>query len=245
MCFKSVKESAKLLRPCLHSVCAACVAALWARSPRACPECSTPLDAAATPATLQDDFVAAALAEQAQLRASDGAGLRCCDCDDEARAQMLLASSIAGIGFGNAGVHLPHGMSYAVAGLVRDFRPPGYSADHPLVPHGMSVILNTPAVVRFTAPANPVRHLRAAAALGADISEAQPKNAGQVLADRVIHFMRLLQMPSGLSAVGYTESDIPSLVAGTLPQHRVTKLSPIPAGEVELTQLFRNSMQIW
>jgi hydroxyacid-oxoacid transhydrogenase len=165
--------------------------------------------------------------------------------DDEARAQMLLAAAIAGIGFGNAGVHLPHGMSYPVAGMVKNFRPPGYSTDHSLVPHGMSVILHTPAVVRFTAPANPTRHLRAAAALGANLSDAQPEDAGQILADRVIHFMRLLKMPSGLSAVGYTDSDIPALVAGTLPQHRVTKLSPRPAGEAELTQLFRDSMRIW
>jgi hydroxyacid-oxoacid transhydrogenase len=165
--------------------------------------------------------------------------------DDEARSQMLLASSMAGIGFGNAGVHLPHGMSYAVAGQVRDFRPPGYNADHALVPHGMSVILNTPAVVRFTAATSPDRHLRAAAALGAETAGASPKDAGEILAQRVIHFMKLLKMPNGLAAVGYTESDIPSLVQGTLPQHRVTKLSPRPAGEAELAELFRASLTIW
>jgi hydroxyacid-oxoacid transhydrogenase len=158
---------------------------------------------------------------------------------------MLLASSIAGIGFGNAGVHLPHGMSYPVAGMVRDFRPAGYDVDHPLVPHGMSVILHTPAVVRFTAPTSPERHLRAAAALGADLSQTTPEDAGEVLARRVIDFMQRLKMPNGLRAVGYTEADIPALVQGTLPQHRVTKLSPRPAGETELTQLFRDSMTIW
>ena len=165
--------------------------------------------------------------------------------DDEARMNMLMASTIAGIGFGNAGVHLPHGMSYPVAGMVKSFEPAGYEVDHPIVPHGMSVILNTPAVVRFTSPSDPQRHLRAAAALGADISDAPPEVAGELLADRVIHFMKLTDMPNGLSAVGYTADDIPALVKGTLPQHRVTKLSPIEAGELELTKLFEDSMQVW
>ncbi|MBM00609.1 MAG: alcohol dehydrogenase [Rhodopirellula sp.] len=165
--------------------------------------------------------------------------------DDEARMNMLMASTIAGIGFGNAGVHLPHGMSYPVAGMVKSFEPAGYQVDHPIVPHGMSVILNTPAVVRFTAPSDPRRHLRAAAALGADTADAPPEAAGEILADRVMHFMKLTDMPNGLSAVGYTPDDIPALVKGTLPQHRVTKLSPIEAGELELTKLFEDSMQVW
>src|SRR4029079_18433861 len=143
--------------------------------------------------------------------------------DDLARSQMLLAAAMAGIGFGNAGVHLPHGMSYAVAGLVRDFRPPGYVVDHPMVPPRMSVILNTPAVVRFTAQADPERHLRAAAALGAYIDDPKLENAGDILAETVIHFIKRLKMPNGLGEVGYTEADIPALVQGTLPQHRVTK----------------------
>jgi len=165
--------------------------------------------------------------------------------DDEARSNMMLAAAIAGIGFGNAGVHLPHGMSYPVAGMVKSFQPAGYDVDHPMVPHGISVILNTPAVVKFTAPSDPQRHLIAAQALGADISAASPEDAGDILEGRIIHFMQKLNMPNGLSAVGYTEEDIPALVTGTLPQHRVTKLSPIPAGEEELTALFRNSMKLW
>lgn len=165
--------------------------------------------------------------------------------DDEARGQMLLAAAIAGIGFGNAGVHLPHGMSYPVAGMVRGYRPDGYTVDHPLVPHGTSVILNAPAVFRWTASASPERHLRAAVALGADTSEAAFADAGEILSNRIIAFMRELRMPNGLSEVGYTDADIPKLVAGTLPQHRVTKLSPVAAGEPELTRLFRDSMKIW
>jgi len=165
--------------------------------------------------------------------------------DDQARGKMLLAASYAGIGFGNAGVHLPHGMSYPVSGGVKSFRPPGYVVDHPLVPHGISVILNAPAVFRFTAPACPERHLAAAEALGADVSRAKPGDAGAILSGQITAMMRRLRVPNGLRALGYSSSDIPALVAGTLPQHRVTKLSPRPAGEDDLARLFEEAMVAW
>ncbi|HKB12468.1 MAG TPA: hydroxyacid-oxoacid transhydrogenase [Vicinamibacterales bacterium] len=165
--------------------------------------------------------------------------------DDEARAQMLLAASYAGVGFGNAGVHLPHGMSYPVSGNVRSYRTPGYAIDHPLVPHGFSVILNAPAVFRFTASANPERHLEAAAALGADVSRAHAADAGRVLADRITWYMQRLNTPNGLRAIGYSSADIPALVEGTLPQHRVTKLAPRAAGPDELARIFEDAMVGW
>ncbi len=163
--------------------------------------------------------------------------------DEEARGQMLLAASYAGVGFGNAGCHLPHGMSYPVSGNVRSFRMPGYEAvDHPMVPHGVSVILNAPAVFRFTAQASPDRHLRAAQVLGADVSGARAADAGKILADRLANIMRVLEIPAGLRAVGYERGDIPMLVEGTLPQHRVTKLSPRPATADDLAAMFEESL---
>jgi hydroxyacid-oxoacid transhydrogenase len=165
--------------------------------------------------------------------------------DDEARGQMLLAASLAGIGFGNAGVHLAHGMSYPVSGIVRDYVPEGYGPDHPIIPHGMSVILNAPAVFRFTAPANPERHLYAAQLMGVDISDADLQDAGELLASAIVDLMRRTGIPNGLSAVGYGPDDVPRLVAGTLPQQRVTKLSPRSFNEKELEQLFLDSMSCW
>jgi hydroxyacid-oxoacid transhydrogenase len=165
--------------------------------------------------------------------------------DDEARAQMLLAASYAGVGFGNAGVHLPHGMSYPVSGNVKSYRAPGYAADHPLVPHGVSVVLNAPAVFRFTASANPERHLQAAEALGANITGAQASDAGRVLADRITWFIERLKLPNGLAALGYSSTDIPALVEGTLPQHRVTKLSPRPAEPDDLARMFEEAMHAY
>jgi len=165
--------------------------------------------------------------------------------DDTARAQMILAASYAGMGFGNAGVHLPHGMSYPVSGHVKSFRSPGYPDDHALVPHGISVILNAPAVFRFTAGASPARHLQAAEVLGANVAGRKEADAGKILADRLTWFMERLGVPNGLSAVGYTSADIPALVEGTLPQHRVTKLSPRPAGPEELAALFEDALVAW
>lgn len=165
--------------------------------------------------------------------------------DEAARTEMMLAATYAGIGFGNAGVHLPHGMSYAVSGMVRSYRPHGYPTTHPLIPHGMSVILNAPSVFRYTAPVDPRRHLYAASLMGIDCRAAQPEEAGDLLARAIIHLMRQTGMPNGLAAVGFTPDDAPALAAGTLPQQRVTKLSPRPADEPALRRLFGDAMRYW
>lgn len=165
--------------------------------------------------------------------------------DLDTRSEMMLAATYAGIGFGNAGVTLPHGMSYAVSGHVHQYRPPDYPDDHAIIPHGMSVILKAPAVFRFTARSNPQLHLYAASLMGVDVSGADPEQAGDLLAGAVIDLMRKCGIPNGLKAVGYSVQDIETLVEGTLPQHRVTKLSPRPASALDLTQLFLESMTIW
>lgn len=165
--------------------------------------------------------------------------------DDEARGQMLLAAAFAGIGFGNAGVHLPHGMSYPVSGMVRDYIPDGYPQDHPIVPHGMSVILHAPAVFRFTASTNPALHLYAARLLGAETRGAATEDAGPILAGAITDIMRKTGMPNGLAAIGFSVADVDKLVEGALPQHRVTKLSPRPASAADLRQLFLDSMRCW
>ncbi|MBM3755871.1 MAG: iron-containing alcohol dehydrogenase [Acidobacteria bacterium] len=165
--------------------------------------------------------------------------------DDEARSQMILASAYAGVGFGNAGVHLPHGMSYPISGMNRQYFQTGYGSDHPIIPHGYSVILNAPAVFRFTASACPERHLEAAAALGVDTSRVALADAGNVLSEKLTAMMQRLGVPDGLKALGYSTSEIPALVEGTLPQHRVTKLSPRPASKEDLAKLFEETMGLY
>ncbi len=165
--------------------------------------------------------------------------------NDDARAEMILAATFAGIGFGNAGVHLAHGMSYPVSGMVREYKPAGINLEHPIIPHGMCVVLTSPAVFRFTAKTDPELHLFAAQLMGVDRSTVDKKDAGEIIATEIIKLMQATGMPNGLLEVGYGPDDIEELVQGTLPQHRVTKLSPRPASAEDLRQLFDESMTLW
>jgi hydroxyacid-oxoacid transhydrogenase len=165
--------------------------------------------------------------------------------DDEARTNMMYAGMIAGMTFSNAGCHLPHGMSYAVSGQVRDFRAPGYPQDEPMVPHGMSVMLNAPSVYRFTAPACPDRHLEGARCLGADVRSATPADAGEVLAKHLIAMMQATRFPGGLEYVGYSDGDVDALTDGAFPQRRVIGNAPRDVSKDELKGIFRGAMRYW
>jgi hydroxyacid-oxoacid transhydrogenase len=140
-------------------------------------------------------------------------------------------------------------MAYPVAGMAaslsKPYVPQAYQVSHALVPHGMAVILNAPAVFRFTAPANPALHLEAARLMGVDIRGASPADAGDLLAGRLVEILRAVGMPNGLGALGYGAEHVAELVAGTLPQHRVTKLSPRPASAEDLRALFLASMTLY
>ncbi|KLO19947.1 iron-containing alcohol dehydrogenase 1 [Schizopora paradoxa] len=155
--------------------------------------------------------------------------------DTEAKRQMLLAAAFAGIGFGNAGVHLCHGMSYPISGLNKagpKYKHPGYVTDSPIIPHGVSVALTGPAVFRFTSPSSPDRHREALSVfLGTTssdptISRIPDADVGAHLYEAIARFLDGLGVPRGLKAVGYTKDDVPMLVKGTLPQRRVLDLAP-------------------
>ena len=163
--------------------------------------------------------------------------------DEHAREQMALAATFAGLGFGNAGVHVPHANGYPIAGRVRDFHPAGYPDDEPMVPHGMAVSLTAPEAFRFTFEAAPERHVRAAELLapGADRPDDLRDFLPQVLAD----LMRDIDIPNGIGAVGYAEGDVDDLVAGTLKQQRLLATAPREASEDDLAGILHRSIELW
>jgi hydroxyacid-oxoacid transhydrogenase len=87
--------------------------------------------------------------------------------------------------------------------------------------------------------------MRAAQLLGADTSGTGLEDAGDLIAERLVSILKQIGIPNGLGGIGYTVEDVPALVKGTLPQHRVTKLAPRPTGADELTGLFSDSMKLW
>ncbi len=163
--------------------------------------------------------------------------------DRESRAAMAMAATFAGMGFGNAGVHIPHSNAYPIAGQVKDFHPADYPVHEPMIPHGMSVSLTAPEAFRFTFEAAPDRHLRAAALLAPDAEV--PSNPRDHLPLVLASVMRDIGIPNGIGAVGYDESDIDSLVEGSLKQQRLLATSPRPVDADDLAGIFRRSVENW
>jgi len=163
--------------------------------------------------------------------------------DRDISEKLALAGLLAGIGFGTAGCHLPHGMSYAVSGLVRNYHGEGWPGDHPLVPHGYAVIVNSPSVFRHMGPSSPERHTRAAEALGVRVAANQ--EPGQVLADAVIALMQVASTPNGLSELGYTHEDLDALTDKGWKQRRVIDNAVRPITKDEMRAMFAGAFSYW
>ena len=163
--------------------------------------------------------------------------------DPEARNRMAMAATFAGMGFGNAGVHIPHANAYPIAGQVRDFHPDGYPADEPLVPHGMAVSLTAPEAFRFTFEAAPQRHVRAAELL-APASD-RPDDPAAYLPQVLTELMRDIGLPSGIGAVGFGAGDVDGLVEGSLKQQRLLATAPRSVAAEDLASIFEASLDLW
>jgi alcohol dehydrogenase class IV len=111
-----------------------------------------------------------------------------------------------------------------------------------MVPHGMSVIVNAPAVFRRIAATSPERHREAAELLGADMRDADP---GEAISGRIAEMMKATRMPNGISGVGYGRSDVAALTEGTIVQRRLLDNAPVAVDRELLGELFADSLTCW
>jgi alcohol dehydrogenase class IV len=155
---------------------------------------------------------------------------------------MMLAATMAGVGFGSAGVHIPHSCAYPIASVKHEYQPPGYPDDHPFVPHGHSVIVTTPAAFRFTYDAAPERHAHVAELLA---GERMPMPGQTRWPDVIRRLMKDVGAPSGVAELGYTDDDIPDLVAGALKPERLLAVAPKPVTDEDLRHIITASMTNW
>jgi alcohol dehydrogenase class IV len=140
-------------------------------------------------------------------------------------------------------VHIPHANAYPIAGMVKDYRPPGYPQAEPMVPHGMSVSLTAPEAFRFSFSSAPERHLTAARLLAPDTDKLN--DASEQLPRVLIDLMRDIEIPNGIGAVGFTEADIGDLVPGTMKQQRLLATCPRPVTEDDIAAIFARSIANW
>jgi alcohol dehydrogenase class IV len=151
--------------------------------------------------------------------------------DVGARSNMALAATIAGVGFGSAGVHIPHALSYPIASLKHAWSPPGYGGVA-FVPHGLAVAVTAPASFRFIADAAPDRCREAARLI----------DGGDDLAESLLTLMRDVGAPTSVTEVGYAEDDIPEIVEGALKQQRLLVNAPKPVDADALETILRDSL---
>ena len=160
--------------------------------------------------------------------------------DVEARGYMMLSATLAGIGFGSAGVHIPHACAYPIAGLKHSYQANGYK--NIFIPHGISVIVTAPAVFRFTYDSDPSKHLKAAELLkGTPLDNPGPES----LSYELIKIMKEVGIPSGIKELGYTKEDIPEIITRAMKQQRLLSIAPKNVNENDLHNILTQSMENW
>jgi alcohol dehydrogenase class IV len=128
----------------------------------------------------------------------------------------MWAAILAGMAFGNTGTPLPH---------------------------GISVIVTTPASFRYTAEAAPERHFEAATYLNADQRGAEIADAGENVVNCVIELIRNTNMPNRLSGVGFCENDITRLAESSIRQARAIANAPRESNKVDLENIYQDAIR--
>lgn len=152
--------------------------------------------------------------------------------DLEARTNMLLAAHLGGA-FGNAGVYIPHAFSYPLAGKKHD------------IPHGIGVCVTAPASLEFIASISAPKLKKVAKLMGKNVDNMPDKEAAYAAKDAVVELMKDIDFPSGIEALGFSESDIDALSNDAIKLQRLLVCSPRPVKLEDIRGIYKKSLKNW
>ena len=131
--------------------------------------------------------------------------------DIESRTNMAVASYIAGIAFGNAGVHLGHALGHAIGGK-KD------------IPHGICVSIVGQGILEFIKP----------------IVTEKVERIQSILGD-IRSLMRDIGLPTKLEELGFKEEDLAELAKNAMKLKRLIALCPRRASYEDLRTILERS----
>jgi alcohol dehydrogenase len=147
----------------------------------------------------------------------------------EARSQMAMASTLAGVAFSNAGVGLVHAMAHPLGGRFD-------------VPHGVANAILLPLVMRFNLIARLEKFGQVAQALGEKVEGLSAVDAGEKAVEAISRLSADIGIPGRLSEVKVKEEGIPQLAADTMNMKRAMAANPRVAKQEEVEKLFREAL---
>ena len=142
----------------------------------------------------------------------------------EAKYNMSLASLLAGMSFGSAGLGAVHAGYYVVSEKVG-------------TPHSFTVGTLLPHVMRYNIVADPAPYAAIADIIGVGKTETDHFGKAQAAAEAVAALVRDLGLPPGLKALGVKEEDIPELAKTAMHHDRLARGNVRKMSEVEFVRL--------
>ena len=142
----------------------------------------------------------------------------------EAKYNMSLASVLAGLSFGSAGLGAVHAGYYVVSEKAG-------------TPHSFTVGTLLPHVMRYNIVADPAPYAALAAMIGAGEGKTDLFGRAHAAAEAVAALVKDLGLPSGLKALGVTEKDVPELAKAAVHHDRLVRGNARKMSEADFVNL--------
>ncbi|MBM4447847.1 MAG: iron-containing alcohol dehydrogenase [Chloroflexi bacterium] len=147
----------------------------------------------------------------------------------EARYNMSLGATVAGLAFGSGGVGAVHALAYV---LDTEYH----------LSHGRTNAIMLPYVVDYNKTGALEKYAHIARAIGENTDGLTDYQAVELLVLRLHQLLEDVGIPATLGAYGITEADLPKLVAGGMKQSRLFSVNPRDLTEADVEGIYRSAL---